>query len=104
MSQEILDKIRYRINNPNTDYPSTTEGVKREQKALRWVLKLFKDQEKFLKRRVIIEKFKKKTPRRKPVRRRAMEFNLPEEIIRPTLLRLGLGGFGRMGGWGNELL
>lgn len=99
MSQELLDRIRERKDNPISQDWREIQG---EQKALRWVLRIFKEQEKSLKRRVLIEKVKKKQKRKRRAPRVRVEqqpnmLNMP--IMQP-LFRTGLPGLM----WGYELL
>lgn len=100
MSQELIDRIRKRKDNPIS---SDWREIQGEQKALRWVLRIFKEQEKSLKRRVLTEKVKKKrVKKKKQPRRREPEPDYPilnRPIVQP-LFRSGFFGLG----WGHEIM
>jgi len=61
MAQEVLDKIRRKIDTHNK------HGFQGEQEALKWVLKIFKEYEETHTRKVLVEKFKKKESRRRTI-------------------------------------
>lgn len=86
MSKEILDKIRKRKNNPTSGSWDAQQG---EKIALAWVLRLFDDYEKSLRRCVLIEKVKKKKSRNKPSRRiRQQHDNIMGQITRINIMHL----------------
>lgn len=102
MSQELLDKIRYRKNNPSSIDWREAIG---EERALKWVLRLFKEHEKSMKRRVLFEKIKQSKPRNKSYRRPAPEEDDVQHMTINMRSALRLGGLGGelgvgIGGWG----
>lgn len=78
MSKEILDKIRKRKNNPTSDSEYEKDG---ERRALIWVLRLFNEHEKSLKRKVLFEKTKKRKPRKPKVEYETMDDRIQRIVL-----------------------